>query len=56
MIVECNNRKCDFDKMNKDVDYFNEVMEWCGLSIKTKEDHYQMLVDLKYDDVKLIRR
>jgi hypothetical protein len=54
--LKCNNRKCDFDKMNKDVDYFNEVMEWCGLPTKTKEDHYQMLVDLKYDDVKLIRR
>ena len=50
--LECNNRKCDFDKMNKDVDYFNEVMEWCGLSIKTKEEHYQMLVDLKYDGIK----
>jgi hypothetical protein len=50
--LECNNRKCDFDKMNKDVDYFNEVMEWCGLSTKTKEEHYQMLVDLKYDGIK----
>jgi hypothetical protein len=47
--LKCNNRKCDFDKMNKDVDYFNVVMGWCGLSTKTKEEHYQMLVDLKYD-------
>ncbi|MAH07833.1 hypothetical protein CMI38_06305 [Candidatus Pacearchaeota archaeon] len=54
--LKCNNRKCDFDKMNNDIDYFNEVMDWCELPTKTKEDHYQMLVDLKYDDVKLIRR
>ena len=50
--LKCNNRKCDFNKMNKDVDYFNEVMDWCGLSLKTKEEHYQMLVDLKYDGFK----
>jgi len=50
--LKCNNRKCDFDKMNKDVDYFNKVMDWCGLSTKTKEEHYQMLVDLKYDGIK----
>jgi formiminotetrahydrofolate cyclodeaminase len=50
--LKCNNRKCDFDKMNKDVDYFNKVMDWCGLPTKTKEEHYQMLVDLKYDGIK----
>jgi hypothetical protein len=37
--------------MNTNIDYFNEVMEWCGLTIKTKEEYYQMLVDLKYDGV-----
>ena len=47
--LECNNRKCDFDKVNMDVDYFNEVMSWCELPTKTKEEHAQMLVDLKYD-------
>jgi hypothetical protein len=49
--LKYNNRKCDFDKMNTDIDYFNEVMDWCGLLTKTKEEHYQMLVDLKYDGV-----
>jgi hypothetical protein len=51
--LKCNNRKCDFNKINKDVNYFNKIMGWCGLPPKTKEEHYQMLVDLKYDMVHL---
>jgi hypothetical protein len=50
--LNCNHMKLDFYKMNTDINYFNEVMEWCGLPTKTEKEHHQLLVDIKYDELK----